>query len=98
MSSALQCSKRINRAWRALCSLRIFCVVIIAAAQAAAPVIPVKELRKVTIAGEEFLVVGFDTLSAFEYTIVDAGTGATPEDIERTAAALRRAAEPSAAG
>lgn len=56
---------------------------IIAAAHAAAPVTPVKEPRKVTVAGEEFFAVGFDTLSAFEYTIVDAGTGATPEDIEQ---------------
>jgi hypothetical protein len=54
-----------------------------ASAPAATPPVPAKEPRKVIIAGEELLAIGFDTLSAFEYTIVDAGTGATPEDIEK---------------
>ena len=31
--------------------------------------------------GEDVYVVGFDQLSAFDYTIVDAGTGATPAQI-----------------
>jgi hypothetical protein len=33
------------------------------------------------IAGESAWVLGFDKLSSFPYTIVDAGTGATPEQI-----------------
>lgn len=37
----------------------------------------------VRIDGESFLAVGFEKLSAFPYTIVDAGTGATPEQIEQ---------------
>lgn len=38
---------------------------------------------KISIAGEEMFAVGFDKLAAFEYTIVDAATGATPEEIEK---------------
>jgi len=38
--------------------------------------------RKVTIDGAELYAVGFDKLSSFPYTIVDAGTGATPEEIK----------------
>ena len=52
----------------------------IVTAQVAAPA---KAPRKVTVGGEEFISLGFDTLSAFDYTIVDAGTGATPEEIEK---------------
>jgi hypothetical protein len=36
---------------------------------------------KIKVAGEEIFSLGFDRLSAFDYTIVDAGTGATPEQI-----------------
>lgn len=41
-----------------------------------------QETVKVRIDGAEMFDVGFDKLSAFEYKIVDAGTGATPEEIE----------------
>ena len=37
--------------------------------------------RKITVDGEELYPLGFDKLSGFPYTIVDAGTGATPEQI-----------------
>ncbi len=37
--------------------------------------------RKVTIGGTELFALGFDKLSSFDYTLVDAGTGATPEQI-----------------
>lgn len=42
---------------------------------------------KVKLDGEELYAVGFEQLSAFPYTVVDAGTGASPEEIE---AAKRR--------
>jgi hypothetical protein len=35
----------------------------------------------ISLGGEELPVIGFDKLSAFPYTIVDVGTGATPEQI-----------------
>lgn len=38
---------------------------------------------KISVEGEEMFAVGFDKLAAFEYTIVDAATGATPEEIEK---------------
>jgi hypothetical protein len=38
--------------------------------------------RKVTIEGAELYALGFDKLASFPYTIVDAGTGATPEEIK----------------
>jgi hypothetical protein len=38
--------------------------------------------RKVTLAGTELFALGFDKLSAFPYKITDAGTGATPEEIQ----------------
>jgi hypothetical protein len=41
-----------------------------------------RETTKTRIDGAEMYAVGFDKLSAFEYKIVDAGTGATPEEIE----------------
>ncbi len=37
--------------------------------------------RKVAIEGSEVFALGFDKLSAFPYTLIDAGTGATPEQI-----------------
>ena len=36
---------------------------------------------KIKVNGAELYSLGFDKLAAFEYTIVDAGTGATPEQI-----------------
>ena len=46
---------------------------------AAAPVSQEPTMTKVD--GESLYAVGFDKLSAFSYTIVDSGTGATPEEI-----------------
>jgi len=40
-----------------------------------------REPVKIKIDGADLLDVGFNVLSAFDYTIVDAGTGATPEQI-----------------
>jgi len=40
------------------------------------------EPAMVKLDGQDVYVVGFDALSAFDYTIVDAGTGATPAQIE----------------
>ena len=37
--------------------------------------------QKVTIDGQEMFALGFDKLSSFQYKLVDAGTGATPEEI-----------------
>ena len=60
----------------------------ISATPPAAPVVPMlRDPVTVKIDGEAFLSVGFDKLAAFPYTIVDAGTGATPEEI---AAAQKR--------
>jgi hypothetical protein len=38
--------------------------------------------RREVVNGQEMFVLGFDKLSSFAYTLVDAGTGATPEQIE----------------
>ena len=38
--------------------------------------------RRTVVDGVEMFALGFDKLSAFDYTLVDAGTGATPEEIE----------------
>ena len=47
-----------------------------------APVAAVSREPTLTkINGESLFAVGFDRLAAFPYTIVDAGTGATPEQI-----------------
>jgi hypothetical protein len=55
------------------------------AVRAEAPVPPPADTtpRKIAVDGEEMFAVGFDKLAAFEYTIVDAATGATPEEIEK---------------
>jgi hypothetical protein len=54
----------------------------IGAAPPAAPAAPVsREPVSTKIDGETLFAVGFDKLAAFPYTIVDAGTGATPEEI-----------------
>ena len=37
--------------------------------------------QKVVVDGTEVLALGFDKLSSFQYTLLDAGTGATPEQI-----------------
>lgn len=37
---------------------------------------------RVKIEGQELYAVGFDKLAAFEYTLVDAGTGATEEEMQ----------------
>ena len=50
-------------------------------AQSPAPAVDMTP-RKVAIDGAEIYAVGFDKLSSFPYTIVDAGTGATPEEIK----------------
>jgi hypothetical protein len=47
------------------------------------PTAPTEEARKVSIDGEDLYALGFDKLAAFEYTIVDSATGATPEEIEK---------------
>jgi hypothetical protein len=39
--------------------------------------------RRTVVDGREVFVLGFDKLSSFAYQLVDAGTGATPEEIER---------------
>jgi hypothetical protein len=41
------------------------------------------EAPVVTIEGERAYALGFDRLAAFEYTIVDSATGATPEEVEQ---------------
>jgi hypothetical protein len=42
-----------------------------------------RETVKVMVDGQEVFRLGFDKLSAFRYTIVDAGTGASPSEIEQ---------------
>lgn len=50
------------------------------AQDAAAPAVDLTP-RRVVVEGEEMFALGFDKLSSFSYTLVDAGTGATPEEI-----------------
>lgn len=75
---------------------RILAVTAIAAFFAAANLwaapAPAKVPVRVTIGGEDLYSLGFETLSAFDYTIVDTGTGATAEQIE---AAKKRDQVPS---
>jgi hypothetical protein len=37
----------------------------------------------ISVGGEEMFAVGFEKLAAFEYTIIDSATGASPEEIEK---------------
>ena len=52
----------------------------IMSAQAPAPAVDLTP-HKVVVDGAEIFALGFDKLSSFPYVIVDAGTGATPEEI-----------------
>lgn len=63
--------------------LAVLFTVVFARAQspASAPAVDMTP-RKVTVDGAEAYTVGFDKLTSFPYTIVDAGTGATPEEIK----------------
>ena len=74
---------RVTAAWLLLAVFAAFPAV---RAQDAAPPAPAPAVdttpRKVTIDGAEIYSVGFDKLAAFPYTIVDEGTGATPEEIK----------------
>lgn len=75
-----------------LLALRVLALVVIGVSptlHAAIPSVPVfpalpvsREPVMVKIDGEEMYSVGFDKLASFPYTIVDAGTGATPAEIE----------------
>jgi hypothetical protein len=56
-------------------------VLLIAANARSASAPPDTTPRKVVVEGTEVFALGFDKLSAFNYTLVDAGTGATPEQI-----------------
>lgn len=55
----------------------------VAFGQLALPPDPLHKPERATRDGREIFVVGFDKLAAFPYTIVDAGTGATPAEIEQ---------------
>jgi hypothetical protein len=46
------------------------------------PTAPPPTPRSIVLEGEHLLEVGFEQLASFPYTIVDAGTGATPAEIE----------------
>ncbi|HEX2853516.1 MAG TPA: DUF3299 domain-containing protein [Opitutaceae bacterium] len=61
-----------------LCSLAVSL-----AAQAPVPPPASTAPVKISVDGDDVFAVGFDKLAAFEYTIVDAATGATPEEIEK---------------
>lgn len=52
------------------------------AAEAQAPRRTMPAPTMVRVAGEELPSVGFDLLAGYPFTIVDAGTGATPAEIE----------------
>jgi hypothetical protein len=54
----------------------------IALAQTPPPAADVKKPLTVKIDGEDLFAVGFDKLASFEYTVVDAGTGASAAEIE----------------
>lgn len=58
-------------------------IAISVAAQAPVPPPASTAPVKITVEGDEMFAVGFDKLAAFEYTIVDAATGATAEEIEK---------------
>lgn len=67
-------------------SLRVLCLLAgllpatLLRAQAPAPAVDLTPQR-VAVEGAEAYALGFDKLSSFAYTLVDAGTGATPEQI-----------------
>ncbi len=59
--------------------------IVLLTAQMAPPLRPPEKLQekeKITVAGEDMFAIGFDKLAAFDYTIVDAATGASAEEIE----------------
>jgi hypothetical protein len=81
----LQCArpKSAGFAWKAgpLLALLFFSNALVAAVVTPEGGKP-SEVTKVTIDGKEFLEVGFEKLSAFDYKVVDLGTGASPAEIE----------------
>jgi hypothetical protein len=56
---------------------------VVGRAQAPVAAADLQAISKVPYEGAEIYAVGFDKLAAFEYTIVDSATGATPEEIEQ---------------
>jgi len=83
MTESLQLVRLLRSAIAAACAL-VAAVsgspALVAASPAAAA--SAHEPTAAKIDGQDVFVVGFDKLSAFDYTIVDAGTGATPDQIE----------------
>jgi hypothetical protein len=68
-----------------LLQLVMVAVVLATAASVPAQTPPVADVKKpvtVKIDGEDLFAVGFDKLASFDYTVVDAGTGATAAEIE----------------
>lgn len=68
-----------------LCGVLLVSLLPTLASQSINPSVAVvaKAPTKVVIDGKDAFAVGFDKLSAFPYTIVDSGTGASPEEIEQ---------------
>jgi len=69
------------RRWVSLKSAALLLLSTVAGAQAP-PSAEVQKPAKVNIEGQELFAVGFDRLAAFNYTVVDAGTGASEEEME----------------
>jgi len=65
---------------RHLCLPAALLFVALVPGQAAAPAVDLTPQR-VVVDGTEVYALGFDKLSSFTYSLVDAGTGATPEQI-----------------
>lgn len=65
----------------ACCCFALLASIPLARAQTPAPAVD-QTPQKIKIDGAELFSLGFDKLSAFPYTIVDVGTGATAEEIK----------------
>ena len=57
--------------------------ILLATARAEPPAGVMAEAPTITVDGQSAYALGFDRLAAFEYTIVDSATGATPEEVEQ---------------
>lgn len=74
--------RSIGAAVRLLGCLAMLFFTAMANAQAVKPPPDVDKPVKVKVEGEELYAIGFDRLAAFEYTVIDAATGASEEEIE----------------
>jgi hypothetical protein len=72
----------VSHTCRSAVTALLISVLTVRAVAAAAPAADPTKVVEQTIDGQRMLAVGFDKLAAFEYTVVDAATGATEAEMQ----------------